>query len=54
MKEKITITQYATLVGVNRDTIHKRIKNDIKLTGVTKKERIGNVYILTVDKSKIK
>ena len=54
MKEKMTITQYASLVGVERDTIHKRIKNNIKLTGVIKTERIGAIYVLTVDKNKVK
>ena len=51
MKTKMNITQYAELIGVTRDTIHKRINRGGKLTGATF-ERVGKVYILTVDKDK--
>ena len=47
----MNITQYAELIGVTRDTIHKRINRGGKLTGATF-ERVGKVYILTVDKDK--
>lgn len=49
---KMTISQYAELLGVTRDAIHKRIKHRIKLKGVTKKETVGNITILYVDEEK--
>lgn len=49
----MTIGEYAKLVGVQRDTIHKRIQRGEKLAGVTKMEKTtGGVNILHVDKEK--
>ena len=52
MKEQLTITQYAYLLGVTRDAIHKRIKRGDKLPGVSNHKAIGKTIILTVDKAK--
>ena len=50
---KMTIKQYADLVGVERDTIYKRILNNVKLlTGVTKIEKVGAITILHVNEDK--
>lgn len=54
MKEQLTISQYAALTGVTRDTIHKRIRNGNKLAGVKYPiTKIGSITILTVDKNKV-
>jgi plasmid maintenance system antidote protein VapI len=49
---KMTVTEYAKLLGVERDTIHKRIKAKVKLKGVTKMERVGSIIVLHVEESK--
>ena len=49
---KMTISKYAELVGVERDTIYKRIANKTKLKGVTKIEKVGAITILHVNETK--
>lgn len=53
VKEKMTVGEYAKLVGVQRDTIHKRLQRGEKLAGVSKIEKTaGGVNILVVDREK--
>lgn len=55
MKEQITITEYAAILGVTRDTIHKRLAKDGKLTGVSKITVVGTgLKLLTVDRKELK
>lgn len=49
----MTVGEYAKLVGVQRDTIHKRLQRGEKLAGVSKIEKTaGGVNILVVDREK--
>jgi len=48
---KMTIGQYAKAVGLNRDTIHKRLQLGKKLDGVTKIEKVARINILYVKES---
>jgi len=48
---KMTIGQYAKHVGLERDTIHKRLKLGKRLDGVTKIEKVAGINILHVKES---
>jgi len=49
---KMTIGQYAKSLGIPRDNIYKRIKNKMKIEGVSKVETIAGIKFLHVKQAK--
>ena len=49
-KIRLSVQQYADLLGLTRQAILYRIKNELQLPDVKLIEKIGKAYILTVTK----
>lgn len=50
MNKKLSVTEYANLRNVSRQTVLKTLKDGRTLEGVVKSEKIGNTYVLVVEK----
>lgn len=49
MSKQISVAQYAEIRKITPQAVHQNIKKGYALPGVTKVDKIGNHYILTVD-----
>lgn len=44
--KKVSVTEYAALRGITRQAVLRALKNDWKLSGVKKSEKVGATWIL--------
>lgn len=53
MKTKLSITEYIALRGCSRQNALKTLADKRSLLGVSKSQKIGNMWVLTVDERKV-
>ncbi len=46
--KKLSVAQYATMIGITRQAILWRIKHNKDLPGVITLEKVGRAYVLTI------
>lgn len=51
MKKKLSVTEYAELRGFSRQYVLKCLAKKVTLYGVQKSEKIGNTWVMTLNKS---